>query len=153
MCANWLPEGTVYDTRDSIFGWTYFSLGCMLSFVKGQSRPATLCNKMKFKMPARATKREYPETGKTVLRVWGVTNGYSDKSKERSEVVIELAGEIELIVDVDELARILGCRALVSKGGKAVEAGGLVSARVLSRVEVSRKETAPRALNAQESYI
>lgn len=41
-------------------------------------------------------------------------------------------GEIEIEIDITGLFRTLGARALSSKGNKAVEAGGLVSARVVA---------------------
>jgi hypothetical protein len=39
-----------------------------------------------------------------------------------------LEGEVEMIIDIDWLFRSVGEKALASKGGKAVEAGGAIKA-------------------------
>lgn len=60
----------------------------------------------------------------------GVKNGWTTKPDG-----YEL-GDIELVIDVDQLARVLGAKAMKNTGGRSSIAWGLVVAKVTKRQRV-----------------
>lgn len=76
-----------------------------------------------------ATKREVRPTGRTITVSW---SDYPQPVRESREVA--LGGEVTLEVDVEALLKVLGPKALKSKGRKAQECSGavVVTARITS---------------------
>lgn len=75
------------------------------------------------------------------------------KAPESINVKIALAGEVIVEIDVDEIARTLGAKALASKTGRAVECSGLIVVRRKTCQEVLREDQPCRALYSHERYI
>lgn len=49
-------------------------------------------------------------------------------------------GQVEIIVDVDALLKVLGQKAMENKSGKAIEAGGAVVAQVKNRKVLNERD-------------
>lgn len=70
--------------------------------------------------------------GPRVEKVKHYPDGQTSRSWDHPQIGIE-RGEVEIFVDIEALASLLGHRALKSKSGKSLLHGGIVTVRVISR--------------------